>query len=131
MHRLGTLARDVGGEVIGSPDTLIGGVAPFEEAGPTDITLALKAEYARGEVPSQAAAWIIGTDVEHVPVPAIRVENPRLAFAHLLARFAPNPPMTSGIHPTAVVGAGVELAADVTMGPNVTVGAGARLGRGV
>lgn len=131
MHRLGSLARQVDGEVIGDPNTMIEGIASFEEAGPTDITLALKPQYVRGEVRSQAAAWIVGPDVESVSVPAIRVKHPRLAFARLLALFAPKHLVAAGVHPTAVVGAGVELADNVSIGPHVTIGDGARIESGV
>lgn len=131
MYELGTLARLVDGELIGDPNIVIEGIAPFEEAGPTDITLALKPQYVRGEVRSRAAAWIVGPDVEEISVPVIRVKHPRLAFARLLALFAPKYPVVAGVHPTAVFGAGVELAEDVSIGPHVTIGDGARIGRGV
>ena len=38
--------------------------------------------------------------------------------------------MATMIHPTAILGAGVELGADVSIGPYAVLGAGVRVGRG-
>lgn len=131
MHRLAELAALVGGEVLGSPDVPIRGVAPFEEAGPDQIALALRKEYLSGKVPSRAGAWLVDYEVEEAPVPAIRVRRPRLAFARLLEHFAPRWPRPVGVHPTAVVGENVTLGEGVSVGPHVTLEDGVVLGDGV
>jgi len=58
----------------------------------------------------------------------IRVPEPRTAFARAMSRFYPTAEIKPGVHPTAVVGAGVELGALVFVGPHAVVGDGTRAG---
>jgi UDP-3-O-[3-hydroxymyristoyl] glucosamine N-acyltransferase len=58
----------------------------------------------------------------------IRVPEPRTAFARAMSRFYPTVEIKPGVHPTAVVGAGVELGALVFVGPHAVVGDGTRAG---
>ena len=58
----------------------------------------------------------------------IRVQEPRTAFARAMSRFYPTVEIKPGIHPTAVVGDGVELGALVFVGPHAVVGDGTRAG---
>jgi UDP-3-O-[3-hydroxymyristoyl] glucosamine N-acyltransferase len=54
-------------------------------------------------------------EVESLGKPAIRVANPRAAFAQVLALFVPAPEVEVGVHPTAVIGADVRLGKDVSI----------------
>ena len=56
------------------------------------------------------------------------VANPYEALLSLLAQFYPPPSRTPGIHSTAVIGRGVMLGDDVTIGPFVVLGDGASIG---
>jgi UDP-3-O-[3-hydroxymyristoyl] glucosamine N-acyltransferase len=58
----------------------------------------------------------------------IRVPEPRTAFARAMSRFYPTAEIKPGIHPTAVVGADVELGALAFVGPHAVVGDGTRAG---
>jgi UDP-3-O-[3-hydroxymyristoyl] glucosamine N-acyltransferase len=58
----------------------------------------------------------------------IRVAEPRTAFARAMSRFYPTVELKPGIHPTAVLGSGVEMGALVYVGPHAVVGDGSRIG---
>ena len=71
---------------------------------------------------TRASACIVPADLDEVPLPVIRVDNPDLAAAlihnYLLAEdFKP-----AGIHPAAVIGRDCEISDQVTIGPLVSVG---------
>jgi UDP-3-O-[3-hydroxymyristoyl] glucosamine N-acyltransferase len=133
--RLSEIAEIVGGDLVGTEDPLITGVAGIEHAGPGDLTFLSRQSLVRALASSGAAAVLIGPDLE-VDLPAIRVAQPYEAFALYLGQSLTDldrvfPP---GIHPTVVV----DPAADVTgalsigpysvIGPGTVVGAGSRLG---
>ena len=139
------LADRVAGQVEGDPSQLISGVAPVLSAGPQELTYVMGARYLRHLTDSQAAAVLVGTDVEVSPngKTFIRVEQPELAFSTLLDVFYPAPEIVDGVHPTAVVGSGVTIgrgvhvgeyaviADRVTLGARTSVGAHTYVGRGV
>jgi UDP-3-O-[3-hydroxymyristoyl] glucosamine N-acyltransferase len=84
-------------------------------------------KYAAQLARSHATAVLVDL---HVPVdrPAIRVVDPWLGLVTLLEHLFPPQPPPSGIDPRAVLGAGVELGEQVSIGPYVVIGEGSRLG---
>ena len=60
--------------------------------------------------------------------PALIVRNPHAAFARAAAMLHPEEAVQPGIHESAVVAADAEIAAGVSIGPNVVVGSGCRIG---
>ncbi|MFM7311740.1 MAG: LpxD N-terminal domain-containing protein, partial [Cyanobium sp.] len=56
--------------------------------------------------------------------------DPRLGFAEALDQLYPRSRPQPGVHPSAVVEAGAELAGDVHLGAHVVVGSGSRLAEG-
>lgn len=127
---LGEIATAVGGELIGASDISILGVATIEEARPGDIVFALNGKYLEAAFSSQSSAVIVGQEVTKAPKPVIRTNNPRLAFAKVLELFAPVVRMKPGIHPTAILGEGVNIGEGVSIGACVTVGDKAVIGKG-
>ena len=125
------VAARIGGEAVGPDSLLLAGVSSYDTAGPSDLTFVDNARLLPAAERSRAAAIIVPRDAPSCAKPAIRAENPRLAFARALELFFPRRRPQPGIHPTAVVGAKVELGPQVYLGPHVTIGDGARLGRGV
>ncbi|MCX7780154.1 MAG: UDP-3-O-(3-hydroxymyristoyl)glucosamine N-acyltransferase [Negativicutes bacterium] len=121
------LAVYLGGIVTGDSDTAITGVTNIEEAGPGDITFAVPPHLDKA-ARSRAGAVIIPDSLESFPKPAIRVANPRLAFARLLELYTPPPQVERGIHPTAVIGANAEIGANVAILPYVVIGDDAKIG---
>lgn len=128
MPTLGEIARLVGGELVGSAHMVIEGVAGMDEAGPGQITFAVDLKALSKAQASKAAALIVPKDAKDVGRPHIRVLEPKMAFASVLAAFAPVYPVHPGIHPTAVIEGGVHLGRNVSVGAHVYVGVGSSIG---
>lgn len=80
---------------------------------------------------SKASAVLIPLEVKEFPLPSIRVNDPRAAFARLLETFAkPKLNIKVGVSDRAYVGKGVELGRDVTIMPFAVVDDFARIGDG-
>jgi UDP-3-O-[3-hydroxymyristoyl] glucosamine N-acyltransferase len=129
--QLKEIASLLGGHIEDSAgDVWIRGVASIADAGPEHVTFLGNPKYLPSLRASRAGAVLVAQDFsESVSPQLVRVENPSLAFAKLVERFAPKPvPVTPGIHPTAVVGPGVELEEGVCVQAHVVIEAGARIG---
>lgn len=130
---LGELAAALGGDLLGPADLPIERPGAFDDARPGEIVAAFTPEAVAVAEAGDAAAVIVPRDTPCAK-PAIAVDDPRLALVGLLIRFDPPPTPAAGVHPTAVIGDGVELPDDVTVGPyavlgdRVVVGAGSRIG---
>jgi UDP-3-O-[3-hydroxymyristoyl] glucosamine N-acyltransferase len=59
---------------------------------------------------------LAAADAPACPVAALVSENPRLAFARMVELLHPEPKHTPGVHPTAVVAAGVRVPVSATVG---------------
>ncbi len=125
--RLSDIAVRLGGIVTG-PDPEIIGVGEMEGAGPGTIVYAADARALTAAEAGGASALLLPAELEPRSKPAIRVLNGRLAFARLLALFAPPASPAPGIHPTALLGGEVELGGAVHAGPYVVLGNRVRVG---
>jgi UDP-3-O-[3-hydroxymyristoyl] glucosamine N-acyltransferase len=136
MPSLSELAHIVLGEVIGDGSIMISGVAGIEDAKPGEITLASTIHVLEAALNSQATAVIIPASVSEVSKPAIRVANPRLAFAQILTNFTSKKVCVPGIHPSAVIGTGFQgnecsVGSHVSIGDNVSIEVGTIIYPGV
>lgn len=124
------LADRVDGRIEGDPARLVDGLAPVTSAGPGELTYVVGARYARFLSDSRASAILVPTDldVETNGATLIRVASPELAFSRLLQLFHPLPAPEPGVHPTALLGRGVELGEGVSVGPYAVIEAGATIG---
>ncbi len=125
------LAALVGGELGDAVGELrVQGVAAIAEAGPADITFLGNPKYLSALRSSRAGAVLVPLSfTESVPPALIRVENPSVAFAKLVERFAPKPvAFEPGVHPSAVIGKGVELGEGVSIQAQAVIEDGARIG---
>ena len=126
---LGTIAERIGGRLDGPADLLIGRLCGIERAGAGDLSFVGSPKYAHHIESTEASALIVAEGIE-CALPAIRVEDPTLAFSRALHLFAPErselfPP---GVHPDATVGPDVELGTDVHIGPQAVIAAGCSVG---
>jgi UDP-3-O-[3-hydroxymyristoyl] glucosamine N-acyltransferase len=130
-YLLQELASVVGGEVIGDGSVRIRGVAGIKEAARGQITFLANPKY-EAYLGTTKASAVIATGNGNFAGPIIRVDNPYLAFLKVVRLFAGNPRETypRGIHPTAVIGADVELGDDIAVGPYVVIEDGVRIGPG-
>jgi len=129
--RVRELAEWLGATFEGDGEKEISGVAPLETAGGAEVSFVANQKAARQAESSAAGCLLVPPDY---PSPTfrtvIRVEAPRTAFARVVSRFHPTQELKPGIHPTAVIGAGVELGALVNVGPHVVIDNGSRIGIG-
>lgn len=110
----------------------IHGVASLAEANPGDLSFFGNPKYLRALRKTRASAVLVPHGFgEELPVVRIWVDDPAGAFARLLPDFAPPEVVPApGIHPTAVIADGVEIGADVSIGPFSVLEKGVRVGRG-
>ena len=116
----------------GLGELLISGVAGASEAGPSEVTFLGNAKYLPALKQSKAAVALVPLDFRETAAPLlIRVANPSLEFAKLVAYFAPKPiEWVPGIHPTAVLGEGVILGENVSVQPYAVLEPGMCVGAG-
>ena len=106
----------------------ITGVAGIEEAGPTEVTFVANPRYARLAPHSHAAAIIVDRHFASLPLPTLRVDDPKFVFSQAVALFHPAPAYTPGIHPTAVVASSARLGPRAHIGPYAVIGENCVLG---
>lgn len=130
--KLADLAQQIQGTFECDGEIEIRGVAGISEAAAGEISFLANPHYASKLALTHAAAVIVSNDWEgEAAVPLIRVENPDAAFAQaaLLFYTPPTAPVV-GVHPSAVVGSGVELGEGVSVGPLCVIEDGVRIGAG-
>jgi len=127
---VGELVRIVGGKVSGEESGEIGGVAGLETAGPGDLAYAEGERAVAAVATSRAGCVLVPDGTTIVGRTTIAVARPKLAFILAANALLPSPPVTPGIHPTAIVDTGARIAPDVSIGPYVVIERGAQVGRG-
>ncbi len=121
----------VGGRLLGDGGVLITAVGPIDRAGPGALTLAVSPRYAAALEASRAGAVLVPPALADSPAgPAARivVADPYGSMVRVVRRLFPEATRPPGIDPTARIGPGCELGADVAIGPFVVLGRGVRLG---
>ena len=128
---LDTLAEQVHGRLIGDGSTRISGLSGADAAREGELTFAEDDKHFAQALASRASAILVPDQVKELGGRSgIAVKNPKLVFAQLLTLFYPEPSGPAGVHPTAVLGAGVHLGPSVSIGPYVVLGDGVRIGQG-
>lgn len=131
------VAERVAGRVVGDPDVGVAGISPVDEAESDRLAFLGARKYTRYVGASRAAAFLVAAELEEaLPDDADRVvvDDAYPAMRTLLRHFHPDRPWTPGVHPTAVLGRGVDLGDGVEIGPyavledDVSVGDGTRIG---
>ena len=137
------IAELVNGKVVGDGDFIIKGVAPFDNAGPDDITFAASAGYRRRVDETGAGVVIVPLEIHRSKKILVRVDNPYFAFATVSTLFHPVSRPVIGISQRAYLGKnfecgiensvypGVSIGEDVILGDRVTLYPGVVVGNGV
>jgi UDP-3-O-[3-hydroxymyristoyl] glucosamine N-acyltransferase len=125
--RLSQIASALGLLLEGDGALLITGLAGLHDAGPNDLAFIAEARYLRDLRESRAGAVLAPLDLE-VGRPCLRTHQPYADFARAIELLLPRAPESPGVHPTAVVEAGVELGSGVWIGAYTVVRAGSRIG---
>src|SRR5690348_12760886 len=121
--RVRELAEWLGATFEGDGEKELGGVAPLESAGASDLAF-IGSRKAAANVDSSAAGCLL------VPIEppcttyrtVIRDPDPRSACARALSRFYPTAELKPGVHTTAAVGKDVQMGGMVHVGPHAVVG---------
>lgn len=124
---LGEIAKSLGGELHGPADLPIAGPGALEADQPGTIIFAVSADYLAKAESSQAAAVLLPRDLNSAVKPFIQVDNPKLAFMHLLQNAVRPLPLSPGIHATAVVDPGAHVSSHAQVGAYAVVERGARI----
>lgn len=153
--RLGEIVARLGGEIVGAGDTAnasksnlsdlsnlsIERVAPLETAGPGDLSFLSNPKYRASLNHTRASAVIMAQPTDAIvadlinsnaSVPgfvAIVTPQPYLYYARVAQWLSPPSQVIPGIHASAVIEG--QVADSASIGPNVTIGVGARIGEQV
>ncbi|MDE5452718.1 UDP-3-O-(3-hydroxymyristoyl)glucosamine N-acyltransferase [Bradyrhizobium sp. CSA112] len=114
-------------------ELLLEGVAPLQTAGSNEVSFLDNRRYASALDQTSAGAVIVHPDMAaRVPAGtvAIRTTEPYAAWARVAALFYPVPPVSPGIHPSAIVAEGTRVDPSAEVGPLSVIEAGAEIGPG-
>ena len=106
-------------------------MAAIEDAGDGDVTFFANPKYSAHLRQTRASAVILGEDTDAVPpagVSLLRTANPYLAFARAAEVFAPAPTVPPGINRLASVAATATVAPGAAIAAFVSIGEGVRIG---
>lgn len=118
------------GELVGDGHVVLKGFAPADRAQVGDLTFAENDDYLAQAKKSAASAILVTTATKSDGKVLIRVPNARVAFARTMELFFPEPPVTPGIHPTAVIAKSAQVDATAQIGPNCVIGERVQIGAG-
>ena len=127
------IAELVGGKLEGDGGLWVSGIGPVDEADAGQMAFLARKRYARYAPGSRASSFLVSSDLQvYVPshAPRIIVEEPYRVLRTLLKRFHPPQPHSARVHPTAVIGLGVELGNGVSVGPYAVIEDDAQIGDG-
>ncbi len=135
---LAQLAEHVNGTLVGNGDTVVRGCASLEAAGPDQVSFLANDKYTQKVAGSDAAAVIVSTHYDGPGERLIRCDDPYFAFrGAMVALVGFRQPEFDGIderaniHPSALLGTDVKVAAFVTIARGVHIGDGCVLYPGV
>ena len=118
--KVSEIAKLVSGEVIGSGEAEIDAAADIHRAGAREISFIENPAQFNG---SAAGCLLVPNDFSgNWGCAAIRVKNPKLAFALIAEQLYPRKQREPGIHPTAIIGRNPTIADGVFIGAYACIG---------
>jgi len=123
------LAELLNGQLAGDGLTKISGLSNITMARAGDLIFAVPPHLEEAKI-SEASAVLIPLDTKDFPKPAIKVSDPRAAFAKLLELFTPKIKIPVGISPKAYIGNGAKISDGATIMPFAVVDDGAQIQSG-
>lgn len=119
---LRTIHEFLGGDLIGSPDAVVTGLASLDQAGPGDLAFLASGRELKTLQGASIGALIVGRRLPDFTSPQLVVENPAYAFARAAQQFFVPPVRLRGIAREVIRGEGVTIGADASVWPGVTLG---------
>lgn len=123
------IAAVLGCELMGNGELEITGLAPMEQAGPSELTFLANPKYAHKVKHTKAGAILTAEPVRDLPITSVVSKNPYLDFARALEMFYQPPRPCPGIHPMASVAATAEIGENASIGAFAVVGERVKIGR--
>jgi UDP-3-O-[3-hydroxymyristoyl] glucosamine N-acyltransferase len=130
--RLGELAVRFGCRLRGDPEAAVERVATLEAAQPGSVTFLANARYRRFLRSTRATAVIL--EARHAadcPTATLLADDPYALYARVATLLHPAPVAAPGVHPSAVVGSDCTIPATASVGAQVVLESGVRLGERV
>src|SRR5215467_13113537 len=125
---LADIQKLIDGEVIGSPNVIIAGISSLEDAEQDDLSYAVSDHVLKAALASKAGAFIVGRRLPELNKPQLVVAHPAYAFARLAQILCPKLHPATGIAAQVIRGLDVEIGADVSISPFVTLGDRTKIG---
>jgi UDP-3-O-[3-hydroxymyristoyl] glucosamine N-acyltransferase len=124
------IAAAVGGTLDGDAQATVTAVAPLDRAEGHHLSFLANAKYSALAAERRVGVLLVTRDLAESGNAKARiiVDNPHEAMLPLLPLLYPAASQQPGIHPTAVIGRGVELGDAVSIGPGVVLGDGVTIG---
>jgi UDP-3-O-[3-hydroxymyristoyl] glucosamine N-acyltransferase len=126
----GELAAAIGADLTGNKDFEVRGVAAPERAGPHDLIYLEAAKHAERAAKSAAGCVIAVDGVSILGKTILRHAAPKVAFAKAASILVERPPISVGIHPTAIIAPLARLGKNASVGPYAVIGEDAHIGEG-
>ena len=122
------IARAVEGRLIGLPDVTVTGIASLADASERDLSYIEHDRYLPAATRSRAAAFVVSQEISGLTRPQIVAANAKYAFARIVEQFFTPPYAARGVAAEVARGQDVEVGADVSIWPFVTLGDRVRIG---
>lgn len=129
--KVSDIAEQLSGTVAGDGQVVINGINGLDKAANGEISFFFDPRYKDILKDSKASALVVSRQVETYKGPQIIVPNPRLAYARLVAVFAPPRNRFPGISKDAVISDTASLGEDVSVYPMVYIGENTDIGDNV
>lgn len=129
-HSLATVVSTAAGSAVPG-DLSLTGVAPLQSAGPREVSFLDNRRYISALKGTRAGAVIVHPNMsDHVPRTSVAIvtEAPYEGWARVAKLFYPEPAITPGIHPSAIIESGARIDPSAEIGPFCVIGAGAGIG---
>ncbi len=128
---LSDIVSFVSGRYDGPAEVMVEGVLPLSEAGERHISFLSNPKYASQVDGTRAAAVLVAADLPGDDRRWIRVADPYIAMARVVARFFAGRPAPRGISPQASIAPSAKLGANVAVGAFTAIGDDVVIGDGV
>jgi UDP-3-O-[3-hydroxymyristoyl] glucosamine N-acyltransferase len=128
---LGELAVRFGCELHGDPLCEVDSVAILADAHPRAVTFLAESRHRAGLQQTRAAVVVLEARfAAECPVATLISPNPRATYARIATLLFPTPPVSPGIHASALVAADARVDATAQVGPLAVIGARSRIAAG-
>jgi UDP-3-O-[3-hydroxymyristoyl] glucosamine N-acyltransferase len=127
--KLREIAEALGCQLEGDGELEITGLAPIEQAGPSELTFLANPKYSPKVKHTRAGAILVAEAVRGLPIASLVSSNPYLDFARALELFYQPPRPAPGISPLASIAPTAEIGESASVGAFAVVGERVKIGR--